>query len=759
MRYKLRPLRDLQPLHGTESARLTPTGQRPTLGVGDAPARIASGWHIVSIDIEIVDELALEAGAPSPVTLRFLPATGTVPLARRSIPQLRGKHARVVHIPEGTDAVEVELSPWVQEVEARSISFRAIKAAAAAAAMSGDIAASSVAGSTDRSSLVDRLQGARRTGGARAALSEIAATYESLQQRRSGDSVDYPSWQQRHSTLDDDDRDRLQAMLAALPGGGPSITIAMPVHDPEPELLREAIDSIQSQIYTRWRLVAVNDASSNPEVAAVLDEAAANDSRILVRHRKTNGHISVATNNAIDLATGEFVAFMDHDDLLAPFALALIGLAGPTADIIYTDEDKVDRSGRHYDPHFKPPWNPELLLGQNYLSHLTAVRRSLLTKVGGLRVGFEGAQDHDLMLRLTALVEPERIAHVPFVLYHWRAIEGSTALNPSEKSYTQEASIRALEDHLGPDWSVEQASAPTAYRSTPPLEDFPLVSILIPTRDRLDLVQQCVESLASTTYPAFEILIIDNDSSEPATLEWFASFDNGRDRRVIPAPGEFNFSRINNLGAQHARGDLLLLLNNDTEVINPEWLSIMVRWIRQPGIGITGAKLLYPNNTIQHAGVILGQQGLAGHGHLHSPGDSPGYFNRLALTHEVGAVTGACLLTWRTDWVELGGLDEELAVAFNDLDYCMRVRHQIGRRILWCADATLYHHESISRGAEDDPVKVARFNAEVDLALSRWSSMLGDDPAYSPNLSLAGDSFSLAREPRVTAPWTAPPLG
>ena len=342
--------------------------------------------------------------------------------------------------------------------------------------------------------------------------------------------------------------------------------------------------------------------------------------------------------------------------------------------------------------------------------------------------------------------------------YHWRAIEGSTALSPGEKNYTEDASMKALSERLGPEWTVDLADAPTAYRCRPPLANFPLVSILIPTRDRLELVEQCIESLAKTTYPAFEIIIIDNDSAEPETLDWFASFDNGRDRRVVQAPGEFNYSGINNVGAEVARGELLLLLNNDTEVIEPDWLSTMVRWVQQPNIGAVGAKLLYPNDTIQHAGVVLGLGGLAGHGHLHEPKDSTGYFNRLVLTHEVGAVTGACLLTWKADWDALGGLDESLAVAFNDVDYCLRIRHERGRRILWCPDALLYHHESVSRGAEDDPVKVARFNREVDLVLARWEGHLKDDPAYSPNLTWLRTSFTLAREPRVVAPWAEPSL-
>ena len=624
--------------------------------------------------------------------------------------------------------------------------------------MSTDLAASSVTGFTDRSTLAERLKTARTSGGARAVIAEVAAAYEHLQLHRAGDGVHYPSWRMRNGSLFDHDQEHLVEALSKLPGGGPSISVVMPVYNPDPALLREAIDSVRSQIYGRWQLVAVNDASTDPEVARVLDEAAADDQRILIRHRVSNGHISAATNDAIEFATGEFVAFMDHDDLLAPFALAIVALNAAGADVLYTDEDKVDRAGRHFDPHVKPAWNPELLLGQNFMSHLTAIRRSVLAKTGHLRVGFEGAQDHDLLLRVTAAVPADRIVHLPYVAYHWRAIEGSTALRADEKSYTEDASIEALTDRLGSDWTVERADAATAYRCTPPLADFPLVSILIPTRDRLALVQQCIESLAKTTYPAFEVIIVDNDSSEPESLEWFASFDNGRDRRVVRAPGDFNFSSINNVGADHARGELVLLLNNDTEVIEPDWLSTMVRWIQQPNIGAVGAKLLYPNDTIQHAGVVLGLGGLAGHGHLHEPRGSTGYFNRLVLTHEVGAVTGACLLTWKSDWEALDGLDESLAVAFNDVDYCLRVRHLLGKRILWCPDALLYHHESVSRGAEDDPVKVARFNREVDLALSRWKDHLEQDPAYSPNLTLSRTSFTLARQPRVSPPWVTPSL-
>ncbi len=647
----------------------------------------------------------------------------------------------------------LDVSPWIDTVEVGHVSFQPLPAAAAAALMSADVAASSIGGTTERSELIERLRSARTLRGNRAALEEVATSYEHLQHRRSGDGVDYPSWRFRNATMFEDDADQLRTRCSELPGGGPTISVIMPVYNPELRWLDAAIESVTGQAYDRWQLHLVNDASTNPAVADRLDHHAAADDRIFVTHRAVNGHIAAATNDGLAIATGEFVAFMDHDDALAPFALGALAAYSNGADILYTDEDKIDSAGRHYDPHCKPPWNPELLLGQNYMSHLTAIRRSLIANVGGLRTGFDGSQDHDLLLRATAATTPDRIRHIPLVAYHWRAVTGSTALAPGEKTYTEDASIRALEDRLGSDWSVELGGAPTAYRCIPPLTDYPLVSIVIPTRDRLELVQQCVESLARTTYPAFEILIVDNDSAEPATLDWFAAFNNGHDHRVIPAPGPFNYSKINNIGVSAGRGELVLLLNNDTEVIEPDWLTTMVRWIQQPNVGAVGAKLLYPNDTIQHAGVVLGLGGLAGHGHLHEPADSSGYFNRLMLTHEVGAATAACLLTRRSTWDELGGLDEELAVAFNDIDYCMRVRHHAGQRILWTPDALLYHHESVSRGAEDDPTKVARFNREVDLALDRWADVLDLDPAYSPNLTLEGNSFTLAREPRITTPW------
>lgn len=747
VRTTLRAHRDLTilPPNGAPAWRVT--GGRPLLEASSTPA---PGWYVITTDLVTGDD-----ADGSPVAIRFLPDRGMVPLARRPIPVVGGKRARVVHVPEGATRMLVEVSPWLDLVAAADLRFRALPNAAAAALMSADVAASSALGSTDRTALIADLRSANEAGGPRASLQQIAVAYEQLQHRRSGDSVDYSSWRIRNAVLFDDDVARLRRRLDALPDRGPSISVIMPVHDPDERWLRAAIESVRCQVYENWQLIVVDDASTDPRVRSILREYASLDDRIRARFRSENGHISAATNDGLADATGEFVAFMDHDDELAPFALAVVVLAAAAgnADVLYTDEDKIDTSGRHSAPHCKPRWNPELLLGQNYISHLTVIRRSIVESVGRLRPSFDGSQDHDLLLRVTAEVSADRIVHVPFVAYHWRSVPGSTARSAAEKSYTEDASIAALSDHLRDGWTVQRAAAPTTYRCTPPMLDYPLVSILIPTRDRLDLLRQCVDSLARTTYPAFEIVVIDNDSAEPQTLSWLEAFDNGHDHRVLQHRGVFNYSAVNNAAARSARGDVFCLLNNDTEVIEPGWLDEMVRWIQQPDVGVVGAKLLYGNGTIQHAGVVLGLGGLAGHGHHLVEGDAFGYFNRLTIAHEVGAVTGACLLTWRATWDQLGGLDEELAVAFNDIDYCLRVRNHAEQRIIWTPHARLYHHESLSRGAEDDPVKVARFNDEVDRVMKRWAERLHDDPAYSPNLSLDADAFSLARAPRVAAPW------
>jgi len=532
----------------------------------------------------------------------------------------------------------------------------------------------------------------------------------------------------------------------------PLISVLVPVHNPRIEWLRECLDSVLAQIYPHWELCIADDASTDPEVAAVLAAYADQDQRVRVLYRPRNGHICAASNSALTLVRGEYVALLDHDDCLSPYALFRVAEAlhrHPDAGLLYSDEDKLNEQGERFDPHFKPQWNPDLLLAQNYISHLGVYRADLVREVGGFREGFEGSQDHDLVLRVTARLAPEQIVHIPYVLYHWRAGEGSTALGSSEKEYTSEAGLAAVRDHLAavaPAAGVSLGHFPNTYRVRWPVpEPAPLVTLLVPTRDRVEILRPCVDAiLERTDYPNIELLILDNQSRCPETLAYMAEVEQRDPRvRVLHWPQPFNYSAINNFGARQARGQLLGLVNNDIEPINPDWLSEMVSHACRPEIGCVGAKLYYPNDTLQHAGVILGIGGVAGHAHKYFSRNAPGYFTRLHLTHNLSAVTGACLLVRKAVFEEVGGLDEtHLKVAFNDVDLCLKVR-EAGYRNLWTPYAELYHHESVSRGADDNAAKRARANGEADYMRRTWGRALDTDPAYNPNLTLVHEDFSL----------------
>ncbi|HZR07283.1 MAG TPA: glycosyltransferase family 2 protein, partial [Myxococcales bacterium] len=409
--------------------------------------------------------------------------------------------------------------------------------------------------------------------------------------------------------------------------------------------------------------------------------------------------------------------------------------------------------GRLSSPFFKPDWNPDLLLSQNYVGHLCAVRRSLLLEIGGFREGFEGSQDYDVVLRTSA--RTTRIRHLPFVAYHWRSVAGSTARDVRAKSYVTSAATRALQEHIGASARVEPGPLPTTYRVRWPVPaDPPLVSLIVPTRDARNVLEPCIESLlAKTSYRRFELVVVDNQSTDPATLEYLRELQRRQAARVVRFDAPFNFSAINNFAVRDAaHGELIGLLNNDLEVIEPGWLEEMVSQALRPDIGAVGARLLYPDGTIQHGGVLLGISGAAGHEHKFLPRAAPGYFGRAQLVHDVSAVTAACLLIRRDTYLKAGGLDESFPIAFNDVDFCLRVR-ALGLRNLWTPFATLVHHESKSRGLEDTPEKKARFADEKRRLSERWGDALLDDPAYNPNLSLDAEDFSLAWPPRVRKPW------
>ena len=521
--------------------------------------------------------------------------------------------------------------------------------------------------------------------------------------------------------------------------------------EPEEAYLRAMIESVVGQAYPHWELCLADDASSSPHVRSVIEAYAAADPRIRAVFRPVNGHISAASNSALELATGAWTVLLDHDDVLAPDALLEVAReveAHPEAVFVYSDEDKLDARGRRYDPFFKPDYSPELLRSQNYLNHLTAIATEAIRAAGGWREGFEGSQDHDLYLRVVEGLEPGRVRHIPRVLYHWRAVEGSTALSQDGKDYAFEAGQRAVREHVArlglPVERVERAAPYAFHRVVYALPDpAPRVSLIIPTRDRADLLETCVRSiLERTRYGAYEVLVVDNGSVEAETHALFAKLSRDARVRVLPHPGPFNYSAINNAAAREATGEVLGLVNNDIEVMAPGWLREMVSWAVQPRIGCVGAKLYYPDDTIQHAGVVLGIGGVAGHSHKRRGRGDPGYFGRVVISHEVSAVTGACLLVRRSVWDEVGGLDEALAVAFNDVDFCLKVRAR-GYTNVFTPYAELRHHESLSRGEDKSRGKRARLRAEVALMRARWRSRLQDDPCYSPHLSRSNEEFTI----------------
>ena len=596
----------------------------------------------------------------------------------------------------------------------------------------------------------------------------------------------YAAWVAAYDTLTPEIADQIRAKLAKL-AKRPKISVLMPVYNTPEKWLVAAIESVRRQLYDNWELCIADDASKEPHVRKILERYQKKDPRIKVVIREANGHISAASNSALALAHGDFIALLDHDDEIRPHALACVALeldAHPNADLIYSDEDKIDENGHRYDHYFKPDWNPDLFLVQNYVSHLGVYRTLLVREVGGFRIGYEGSQDWDLAMRVIERTAPDRIRHIPKILYHWRSVPGSTAMLIGAKSYATQAAEKVISEHfirIG----VEAKISPTKgsyWRVHYPLpHPAPRITLIIPTRNRLNVLKPCVESLlAKTTYPNFEILIVDNDSDDPETLEYLSALEGrfapGERRnekgagkpvqlsldsapapspaarnaavRVVRFPGEFNFSAINNFGVSQTDAPLVGLLNNDLEVIHGDWLEEMVSHAMRPEIGCVGAKLYYPDDRIQHAGVILGIGGVAAHAWQTHPRGSAGQAHRNLLQQNMSAVTAACLVIRREVFEQVGGLEaDQLKVAFNDVDFCLKVR-AAGYRNFWTPYAELYHHESASRGAEDTLEKRDRFRSEVEYMTEKWGDALVNDPAYNPNLTLTINDFTLALPPR-----------
>lgn len=549
----------------------------------------------------------------------------------------------------------------------------------------------------------------------------------------------YQAWLERHQ-LTDTRVDEIRTTVEALPAQ-PIISLLMPVYNTGSDWLRAAVDSVRGQLYPHWELCLVDDASTAPHIAPMLRDFVASDPRIKLLSLTVNEGISGASNHALALASGEFVAPLDHDDTLAKDALYEVVkrlVDDPTIDIIYTDNDLRDADGVRRGPFFKPDWSPDLLLSMNYITHFAVYRRELVTRVGGFRKGMEGSQDFDLLLRATE--QARTIAHVAKPLYSWGQAPASVAFNPGAKPYAHEAGRRAIQEALtrrGIEGEVlDGHGAPFRYRVKRRIQGTPLVSIIIPTRDNKRLLERCVDSLENgTNYQHFEIIIVDNQSQDPATVAYLRASRH----RIVSFDEPFNFSRMNNVAAAEARGEHLLFLNDDTEAIAPDWLEAMVEHSQRPEVGAVGARLLFPNDTVQHAGVIVGIQGKAGHAFWGFPADHPGYYDQLRVIRNYSAVTGACLMMRRALFADLGGFAEAFAISYNDIDLCLRIREN-GYLVVYTPYALLYHHQSASRGAYD----AEKDRKYEELLRERWQTVFDKgDPYYNPHLTLTGFDFSL----------------
>lgn len=561
----------------------------------------------------------------------------------------------------------------------------------------------------------------------------------------------YAQWMARHFARPSD----LQGYREDVPllAYRPLVSIVMPVYQPPVELLEEAIRSVVDQVYPHIELCIADDRSPDARVRKCLEEWKARDPRIKVVYRTENGHISRASNSALELATGEFTALMDHDDLLAPDAIYHIIKRlnrDRSLDLLYTDEDKIDENGAHSEPHFKPQWCPDHLLSRNYFGHLVVARTALLKDIGGFRAGFEGSQDYDLLLRLTERLSVEndgagrvndRIAHIPRVLYHWRIHAGSAARGEDVKPYAYDAAKRALTEALQRRGEPAEVSFLYGFRGydirfTAPLKG--KVSVIIPTKDKAEILGTCLRSLfALTDHPDFEVIVVSNNSTERALFELMKAMaaEHGDRFRWFAHDVPFNFSALMNEGARRAKGDHLLYLNNDTEIIHADWMRSLHAWSQRRSIGAVGAKLLYHNDTIQHGGVVIGLGGVAGHVFTGTHKDGPGYFNYVNTINNYSAVTAACMMVERRKLEAIGGWEELFTVEYNDVDLCLRLREK-GWNNVYLPHVSLYHFESLTRGHPHmTKESYERHLREVGLFKERWKGYIEDDPCYNPNLS------------------------
>ena len=595
-----------------------------------------------------------------------------------------------------------------------------------------------------------------------------------LKERLKSDKVSYGPWIKKHTV--DDAAWQKQREDCRTWEDRPLFSVCVPLYNTPRDGLFSMIESVKAQSYDNWELCPA-DGTEDDTVGAAVKEFAGDDKRVKYMRLGENKGIAEHTNAAVKMASGGWIGFLDHDDVLARDCLyEVLAAAGlnpvkasgviaesgqwQEADAVYTDEDKISHDGRkHFQPHFKPDYSIDLLRSNNYITHFFAVKKSLAEKAGGFRGEFDGAQDYDFIFRCTRMAK--KVAHMPRILYHWRASADSTADNPESKKYAFEAGKRAIEADLeacGEAGSVEQSVDYGFYRVKYEVKGKPLVSIIIPNKDEAGTLRKCMDSVLKSTYPAYEVIIVENNSVTREITEYYeeltgqkyeadkeisGKLSNGAPVKVVTYKGAFNYSAINNFGSQYANGEYLVLLNNDIELLNPEWLEEFLGCCQRNEVAVVGAKLIYPDETIQHAGIVVGIGGIAGNMFVNLPADFEGYLHKASIQLNCSAVTAACLMIKKGVFLEVGGLTEELTVAFNDVDLCLKAREK-GYLVVYNPKVVAYHYESKSRGHEDSPEKLARFDREIAYIRNRWQEYFTDgDPFYNRNLSLKKQDYSI----------------
>ncbi len=590
-----------------------------------------------------------------------------------------------------------------------------------------------------------------------------------LTERMEPEEVPYGPWYEAYVPTEEELKTQRAAGVRLAEKGGPLLSVVVPVYRTPLPYLRDMLRSVRRQTYPNWELCIVNASPYDPasgrgdetdrKVAALLKKYAEHDSRIHVQDLTDNAGIAENTNAGIRMASGDWICLLDHDDLLSPAALYQVvryAAAHPSVGMIYTDEDKIreresDKKPEHLQPNLKPDFNLDLLRSNNYITHFTCVRRDVLPE-GLMRSEFNGAQDYDFIFRCAENCSG-RVGHVPEILYHWRIHAASTADNPISKQYAYEAGRRAIAEHLqrtGTPGSVTALKDFGFYRVSYPVQGQPLVSILIPNKDHASMLRKCIQLVREkSTYRNVEILVIENNSEESETFTLYKELEERGEARILYWDGPFNYAAINNFGAAAAAGEYLLLLNNDIEVITPDWIEQMLGVCQRPEVGACGVRLYYPDDTYQHAGIVIGIGGIAGSMFVDMKRGRGGYLHKAELLQDLSAVTAACMMLRREIFEEIGGFTEELAVAFNDVDLCLRIR-QAGYLVVYNPYAEMYHLESKSRGVEDTKQKVRRFQTEIEYMRTRWEKLLkSGDPMYNKNLSLSKWNYSLKNKERM----------